>query len=512
MARSTATSWSRRTQGLFCLLVLQQVMAASPRERQEAPRPEPPAASEESAEADPCRALLYVSVSPLRGRGRPERLAEVNWDFRDCDVRPARAVLFDHDALNVPPKTADKLAIRWSDSLAGAAGRLVTNYSVPRQLPGGWDRDSAASATPEEPEYCFDFRVALLDEHGALISSECLRIRPRWMRQLFESGGDNLALPELMLPGTHNSGSFPREGDDKDSHLVRYLLTQDLNTYEQLVWGVRYLDLRVGHYPQDMGDQQNESHPDHGERFWVNHDLVRVQPLRRVLHDVRIFLDAAVGEVVILDFHRFPVGFGAEDMEDTEAHGELLALIREVLGERLIPNERASALASIKDLHKRGSVLVAYGDRGWQQRERAVLWAAVPQLWGNQQSLEGLVEYLDRQVRAMYRVELHALMAELTPTVFDILLNLERSSLRLMADQVNWNITAHARAGYWFKFANIVAVDFVEGSDLVGAAVEANRWRSEHKRRHNEASRFSVRYCDGSCEQTQSEFIKRPRR
>lgn len=77
---------------------------------------------------------------------------------------------------------------------------------------------------------------------------------------------DNLALTELMLPGTHNSGSYSRDRGDMDSHMVRYLLTQDLSVWEQLVLGVRYFDMRVGFYPQDMGDQQNKEHPDHGQR------------------------------------------------------------------------------------------------------------------------------------------------------------------------------------------------------------------------------------------------------
>ena len=70
--------------------------------------------------------------------------------------------------------------------------------------------------------------------------------------------------------------------------------------------------------------------------------------------------------------------------------------------------------------------------------ECQVLWPPIPQQWGNQQTIDGLIGYLDKQIRTMNikHYQFWAMMAELTPTMFDILLNLQRSSLRFMADQV----------------------------------------------------------------------------
>ena len=39
-----------------------------------------------------------------------------------------------------------------------------------------------------------------------------------------------------------------------------------------------------------------------------------------------------------------------------------------------------------------------------------------------------------------------------------------------------------ARQGYWFNHANIIAVDYIESTDLVNVAVESNRMRSERKK------------------------------
>ncbi len=93
--------------------------------------------------------------------------------------------------------------------------------------------------------------------------------------------------------------------------------------YSQLVYGIRYLDIRVGYYP---------AYP---EKFWVNHNFYRMRPLSEIVKDVARFVDET-NEIVILDFHRhvtstftcktyfklmsysdslhrFPVGFTSQD-------------------------------------------------------------------------------------------------------------------------------------------------------------------------------------------------------
>ena len=59
--------------------------------------------------------------------------------------------------------------------------------------------------------------------------------------------------------------------------------------------GVRYLDIRIGHY-------RSADPP-----FWVNHGISRQQPLNEVLNQVRNFV-TETNEIVIFDFQEFPVG------------------------------------------------------------------------------------------------------------------------------------------------------------------------------------------------------------
>lgn len=63
----------------------------------------------------------------------------------------------------------------------------------------------------------------------------------------------------------------------------------------QLMHGVRYLDIRVGYYRAT--DPQ----------FWVNHGISRQQPLSKILREVRDFV-LETNEIVIFDVQEFPVG------------------------------------------------------------------------------------------------------------------------------------------------------------------------------------------------------------
>lgn len=51
----------------------------------------------------------------------------------------------------------------------------------------------------------------------------CLSTHPNWMSQRKETIG-NLSIPELFLPGTHNSGSYKK--DLSESVVDRYTVTQ----------------------------------------------------------------------------------------------------------------------------------------------------------------------------------------------------------------------------------------------------------------------------------------------
>lgn len=116
----------------------------------------------------------------------------------------------------------------------------------------------------------------------------------------------------MLIPGTHNSGSY--DPSRLAALIQNYVLNQDKLIWTQLVFGIRYLDLRIGYYKN--------------EGFFINHDLIRVTPFGPVLKQIRKFLELT-NEVVIIDFHRFP--YPTEFTADI--HEMLLDLVYEELGE-----------------------------------------------------------------------------------------------------------------------------------------------------------------------------------
>ena len=71
----------------------------------------------------------------------------------------------------------------------------------------------------------------------------------------------------------------------------KFSVNQNEGVYNQLLFGIRYLDIRVSYY---------ENTP---EKFWVVHDFIKRNPLFEVINDVQKFLKAS-NDIVIMDFHR----------------------------------------------------------------------------------------------------------------------------------------------------------------------------------------------------------------
>lgn len=110
----------------------------------------------------------------------------------------------------------------------------------------------------------------------------------------------------------------------------KYQLNQEESVFNQLVYGIRYLDLRVG-----FSKVRNRP-----EELWIYHDIFRTDnSLNEILNQIKRFLELARGEIVIIDFHRFTVGFQNEDPEtELERHGRVLDLLFTTLGDYIVPS------------------------------------------------------------------------------------------------------------------------------------------------------------------------------
>lgn len=114
--------------------------------------------------------------------------------------------------------------------------------------------------------------------------------------------------------------------------------------YDQLINGIRSLDVRVGYYPGEEG------------KFYINHDAIRIRPLQTLLQDVRRFVQET-NEIVFLDFHRFPVGFNSP-----EVHHELIAVLQTELGEMLLPKSVTLSVTPDQVWESNQNILLFYAD------------------------------------------------------------------------------------------------------------------------------------------------------
>ncbi|XP_046387690.1 uncharacterized protein LOC124157194 [Ischnura elegans] len=359
-------------------------------------------------------------------------------------------------------------------------------------------RENKDQKEPIKGDHCFPFWIATY-ANKTIIYTDCLKIRPTWIWDHRSELGD-MSLRSLFIPGTHNSGCYKKvtglanQNSRRNSFSSRFLLTQDLDIYTQLVYGIRYLDIRVGYYPTTP------------ELFWVNHDVIRLLPLQRVLQGVKQFLRRSP-DPVLLDLHRFPVGFSdrrrgrrKQQNKASPAHRLLVELLWNELGE-FTP---ADASVPINTLWKNGRrLLISYADKAtreefpWLRGEMNLTsgksngrpWnkspsVTVTQEWGNVQNSSQLFEFISKTMEKRKNQwgwsgngELWSAMAELTPTPMDVVFSRPGTGLRQMAYEVNRNLTRWFR-DLWWQDANIVATDFFRGANLIDVAVEANVHRS----------------------------------
>ncbi|XP_034951432.1 PI-PLC X domain-containing protein 1-like [Chelonus insularis] len=310
-------------------------------------------------------------------------------------------------------------------------------------------------------EQCLQYYVSWIT-NDAIKKTTCLSTHPNWMGQRKTNLGQ-LKMKDIFIPGTHDSAAYSKLLNFKSEMLVdKYTITQDEDILAQLIYGTRYLDIRVGRYPNNK------------MIFWGNHGLIRIVPLQNVIDDVKLFL-GNTDEIVIFDVQEFPVGF-----KSIAAHNELLNYLeREFHGyylERPINVWRTT----LEDIWSTGKRLIISYDYASIVSSSLSVWPQVEQQWGNVRTLDDLYTHLNGiETKAgeenSYTSRLgkpRAAMAQLTPTTFDVIFN-RLGGLRLMAENVDMHITEWY-SEVWQHTANVVAVDFIKATGIIETAIKWN--------------------------------------
>ncbi|XP_054167803.1 PI-PLC X domain-containing protein 1-like [Oppia nitens] len=332
---------------------------------------------------------------------------------------------------------------------------------------------------------CLGYYVAYV-HNNLIFAKNCMKNNPFWMENNLPIIGDR-PLTALVIPGTHDSGSYEKYDPKTKDVLKGFVITQDESLYNQLVYGIRYLDLRVGYYNVTDSDVDGGGGGRGGDsdKLWIVHDLYRTDvTLRSALEQIREFLESAPKEIVIVDFHRFVNGFTDEKDVDIlkSRFREWFDLVSGQLRDLMIPFSLGYGVTVNELIRQNKRVLVGFDMNSRKYLFSELLWPNVRHQWAQTDSMDQLVKYFDRTLCPDNRHTLRSAMAELTPTIEGII-KLKYKSLRSLAQLTN------SRYGQWFgqrwpgQCLNVVASDFFLSTNIVELALDLNRRTGRYSNR-----------------------------
>ena len=293
-----------------------------------------------------------------------------------------------------------------------------------------------------------------------LLYSDCLKIHPQWMGQL-KNKHDCLSkarMTDFVLPGTHDAGASLLYKDlykyNVHDILTRFTFTHHDGIYEQLVMGVRYLDIRIGYYPTRQ------------HKYYLNHSFVSILPLYICLEDVAKFMSQTRDEIVIFDIHELEDSFD----NHSEALPGLLTLLESYFHPWMLPNsfQSNSTLGSIWDTKNKRLIVTFPGNPPSEH-----YWKNVHHLWANTDDLDDLLKYMDSEIpRFSGSNFLWSVMGQFTANYMDIITD-NWGGLMGAANITNFPVTTKLR-NYWWAHVNIVSMDFIAASAVIDTVIKAN--------------------------------------
>uniref|UniRef100_A0AAZ3RSK2 Phosphatidylinositol-specific phospholipase C, X domain containing 1 n=1 Tax=Oncorhynchus tshawytscha TaxID=74940 RepID=A0AAZ3RSK2_ONCTS len=178
----------------------------------------------------------------------------------------------------------------------------------------------------------------------------------------------DVPLRNLAIPG-HNAPNICL-----DRRTVGFLTT-DQGLKEQLDCGVRYLDLRIAHRPNDTSTD-----------LYFYHGVYTTLTVETVLQEIRSWLDVHSREVVLLSFSHF-LGL------NQDLHTGLISTIRTIFNARLCPTTEVVTLRNLWSLGYQ--VIVSYEHS--MVSLYSDLWPHIPYWWANKCKAEALIEEFEHR-------------------------------------------------------------------------------------------------------------------
>ncbi|OQR69132.1 PI-PLC X domain-containing protein 3-like [Tropilaelaps mercedesae] len=392
---------------------------------------------------------MSAVVTPGSGINHVREVAVLIYSFNESMIKFGELRVQKH----VPPK--DFKSIRVSNSnyvLDDHAVLIYTGLTFP-QL--DFSRNKNSSHALETSLY----RIELLVNTTSL-ANESLNIEPQWMKESMEHIGA-LILYDLAIPGTYQSGAYRRYTHaDVEDELVRAAYCQEEDVLTQLMFGIRYLDLR----PVAVMSWKLIS----PKSYWIyNGKLPTGHLLDHILEDIRYFLEQFPKEVVFINFNiRF---------HSTKDYDNLKKLVDEKLGSQVYPRINGTTLHFV--MRQRFSKVV-------EENHRAIV------MYRNHHSITGLV------LPGVVHIKAKNYNTDIVRVVLEHKLSRQRASFiwffnliavplvpirifpesnREIAHRMGLKISSwlYHDSAFWQNI-NIISVYYFLGSDIVSLCKELN--------------------------------------
>ena len=198
----------------------------------------------------------------------------------------------------------------------------------------------------------------------------------------------SLAVGDLVLTGSHDAGAYrDYQGVGDDNWATSAVFAQEEDFLHQLIWGVRFLDVRAGFYPTTP------------ERFWLVHGIIKTHPMAEGIEDVKTFL-RNTQEIIIWEVN------GYEQVWDDEAHAEFKELLTSEFSPWLVRPGSLAWSSPLADIWQRsglapgqGRIILTYNSNRYTDPD--FFFPEVLERWGNVDVPSDLYNYIDLEVLSL---------------------------------------------------------------------------------------------------------------
>jgi len=307
----------------------------------------------------------------------------------------------------------------------------------------------------------FGYNATWKRADGSLVANNCLQSEPSWMWD-HRNELQYMNIGDMMLIGAHDAGAYrDYQGVGDDNWATSSVFAQEEDLLHQMIWGVRFVDIRCGFYPFT------------DERFWFVHAIIKTHPMIEGIEDVKTFLKNTQ-EIVVWEVNGF------QQIWDASAHEEYKALLTSEFEDWLVVPGDLGWKTPLDDIWQReglaegqGRIIMTYNS-GYTDPTK--FFPEVLEKWGDKDEPEELKEYLTNEVAKAENNPNYQPWkpnCQMTPNTEDIIGG-RWSGLRAMADAVNRNVTMWWRDDWPDLPASFPIHDFVKSTNMVQESIERN--------------------------------------